>query len=109
MIPLNPISLKHYSPLTVILLHQLIIRDMADLELHNPGFDIEANLDGGSKTIRVQPDETSDGVEYFICSTGDQQITQIRLDEDGNWEQLWGDLSQKDIDAIGERIKEKES
>lgn len=82
---------------------------MADLELHNPGFDIEANLDGGSKTIRVQPDETSDGVEYFICSTGDQQITQIRLDEDGNWEQLWGDLSQEDIDAIGERIKEKES
>lgn len=81
---------------------------MADLELHNPGFDITVDLDGGSKTISVQPDETSDGVEYFICKEGDQQITQVRLDEDGNWEQLWGDLQQEEIDAIGEVIKQQQ-
>ncbi len=81
---------------------------MADLELHNPGFDIEVSLDGSGKTIRVQPDETSDGVEYYICSSGDQQITQIRMDEDGNWEQLWGDLSQEDVNAIGGVIKNRE-
>lgn len=81
---------------------------MADLELNNPGFDITVNVNGESKNITVQPDETSDGVEYFICKDGDQQITQLRLDEEGNWEQLWGELGQEDVDAIGEVIKQQE-
>lgn len=80
---------------------------MADLELHNPEFDIVINLDGQSKTITVKPDETSDGVEYFICKSGDEQITQIRLDEDQKWEQLWGELSDEDVAAIGEAIEQK--
>ncbi|MET1054316.1 MAG: hypothetical protein ABWY16_03325 [Pedobacter sp.] len=80
---------------------------MADLELHNPEFDIVINLDGQSKTITVKPDETSDGVEYFICKSGDEQLTQIRLDEDQKWEQLWGELSDEDVAAIGEAIEQK--
>lgn len=81
---------------------------MADLELHNPEFDIVINLGGQSKTITVKPDETSDGVEYFICKSGDEQITQIRLDEDQNWEQLWGELSDEEVATIGEAIEEKQ-
>lgn len=79
---------------------------MADLELHNPAFELRVQLQGKAKTLQIQPDETSDGVEYFICSEGDQKLTQIRLNEDGEWEQLWGELSQQDIDAIGQGIKE---
>jgi hypothetical protein len=79
---------------------------MADLELHNPEFDIVVNLDGQSKTITVKPDETSDGVEYFNCKSGDEQITQIRLGEDQKWEQLWGDLSDEDVATVGKAIEQ---
>lgn len=81
---------------------------MADLELTNPGFDITVNLDGTSKTITIQPDETSDGVEYYNCKEGDQQLTQIRLEEEGKWEQLWGEASQEEVDAIGEAITQQQ-
>jgi len=80
---------------------------MADLELHNPEFDIIINLGGQSKTITVKPDETSDGVEYFNCTSGDEQLTQIRVNEDQKWEQLWGELSDEDVAAIGEAIEQK--
>jgi hypothetical protein len=81
---------------------------MADLELNNPEFDIVINLDGQSKTIRVKPDETSDGIEYFVCKSGDDEITQIRQDEDHKWEQLWGELSDEEVTAIGEAIEQKQ-
>lgn len=82
---------------------------MADLELNNPAFDITVHLHGKEQTINVQPDETSDGVEYFICSTGDSKLTQIRLDEDQKWEQIWGELQQEEVNAIGKVIKEKKT
>lgn len=80
---------------------------MADLELHNPEFEITIELNGTHQTIQVQPDETSDGVEYFICKSDDEQITQIRKEENGSWEQLWGKLNQDDIDHIGHAIENK--
>ena len=79
---------------------------MGDLELHNPEFNISINLDGESKTISVNPAETSDGVEYYNCLVGSKQITQIRLNENQNWEQLWGDLSDEEVNAIGESIEQ---
>jgi hypothetical protein len=81
---------------------------MADLELHNPEFEIVINLDGQSKTISVKPDETSDGVEYYICKSGDDELTQIRLDEDQKWEQLWGELGEEEVKAIGEAIEKEQ-
>ena len=80
---------------------------MADLELHNPEFEITVPINGANQTIQVQPDETSDGVEYFICKSEGQQLTQIRKDEDSKWEQMWGELSQEDIDSIGYKIENK--
>lgn len=80
---------------------------MADLELHNPEFEITIELNGTNQTIQVQPDETSDGVEYFICKSDGEQITQIRKEEKGSWEQLWGKLNQDDIDNIGHAIENK--
>jgi len=81
---------------------------MADLEENNPGFKITTSLNGENKTITIQPDETSDGVEYYIGLIGEDQITQLRLDETGGWEQLWGDLNQDEVDEIGEAIKQKQ-
>jgi len=79
---------------------------MAELEEHNPGFDITVHLDGENKTITIQPDETSDGIEFYICSLDNHQITQIRFD-DGKWDQLWGELDQEDIDTIGLAVQQK--
>jgi len=81
---------------------------MADLELNNPEFDIVVDIDGTSKTVKVQPDETSDGVPIYKCYSGETLLTQVRLDEEGNWEQMWGELGQEEIDAIGKVIAEKE-
>jgi hypothetical protein len=81
---------------------------MADLELNNPEFDIVVELNGTSKTVKVQPDETSDGVPFYKCYDGETLLTQVRLDEDGNWEQMWGDLDQENVDAVGKVIAEKE-
>jgi hypothetical protein len=77
---------------------------MADLGTRNPEFDIEVSLNGQQKNIHVKPDETSDGVEYFICFDDENELTQIRLETEGNWEQMWGELSKTDVDAIGEAI-----
>jgi hypothetical protein len=81
---------------------------MADLEINNPEFDIVVNLDGTEKSLRIKPEETSDGVPYYGCYDGDSQVTQIRRDEDNNWDQMWGDLEQEEVEAIGQMITEKE-
>lgn len=77
---------------------------MGDIELHQESFEININLDGTNQTIHVSPEETTDGVEYFRCSLQGENITQIRRDEDGNWEQIWGKLDTKTVDAIGKAI-----
>lgn len=82
---------------------------MGDLELRNPDFEITVNLNGNEKTIIVQPAETSDGIEYYKCNSTEQEITQLRQDEDGKWEQLWGTLSLPEIDAIGTVIAQKKA
>jgi hypothetical protein len=77
---------------------------MTDLGKHNPQFNIEVSLSGQPETIVVQPQETSDGVEYFICLRGEEQITQIRKEGQDKWEQMWGELSESDVDALGKEI-----
>ena len=79
---------------------------MAELELNNRQFEIEATLNGANKQISVKPDETSDGVAYYNCLLDGEQLTQIRLDEENKWEQIWGDLNQNEVDAIGAAITE---
>ena len=79
---------------------------MAELELNNPEFEIQVVLDDTSKILSVKPDETSDGVAYYNCMQDGKQLTQLRLDEEDNWEQIWGDLDQTEVDAIGTAITE---
>jgi hypothetical protein len=77
---------------------------MTDLEKYNPEFTIEVSINGQQESIAVKPQETSDGVEYFLCFKGDEQITQIRKDEGDKWEQMWGDLPADEVNAIGKEI-----
>ena len=77
---------------------------MGNLELHNPEFDIVVKLGGRETTISVNPAETTDGVEYFNCLIGSKQITQVRLDENQKWEQIWGELNDDEVNAIGKHI-----
>jgi hypothetical protein len=78
---------------------------MTDLAKHNPQFNIEVSLGGQQpETIIVQPQETSDGVEYFLCLRGEEQLTQIRKEGKDKWEQMWGELSESDVDTLGQEI-----
>ncbi len=77
---------------------------MGETELHQENFEININLGGTNQTIYVNPEETTDGVEYFKCSLAGKNLTQIRREEDGNWEQIWGDLDMRTVEAIGKAI-----
>lgn len=77
---------------------------MENLEIQPEEFDIKISLNGSMKTIQVKPEETTDGVEYFKCNLEGKNITQIRQEKDGSWEQIWGDLSNIDVVNIGKAI-----
>lgn len=77
---------------------------MTDLEKTNPEFTIEVSIKGQLEHIVVKPQETSDGVEYFLCLKGDKQITQVRKDNGSRWEQMWGELDDDEVNAIGREI-----
>jgi len=81
---------------------------MGDLESHNPEFEVQVNIDGTEKTVLIKPEETSDGVEYFNCMFEGKQLTEIREDVKGEWEQLWGNLTHAKVNAIGKAIKAKQ-
>lgn len=77
---------------------------MEKLETHAENFEIDISLNGSVKTIQVQPEETTDGAEYFKCNLDGKNITQIRQEKDGTWEQIWGDLNNLDVVNIGKAI-----
>lgn len=77
---------------------------MAEFALHHRKFDIRVNINGTEETLTVSPDETTDGIEFFNCLLKDKKITQMRSDESGKWEQMWGELDQDTINQIGAAI-----
>lgn len=77
---------------------------MGDIELSQESFEINVNLAGTSQAIRVRPQETTDGIEYFSCSIEGKNITQIRMEKEGGWEQIWGELDTKAVETIGQAI-----
>ncbi|WP_113662448.1 hypothetical protein [Pedobacter nanyangensis] len=70
-------------------------------------FYIVANINGSEKHIKVITLETTDGVPYYSCYIGENEITQLRNEIYGKWEQLWGNLPQETVNDIGEKILEK--
>lgn len=74
---------------------------------HPEEFEILVTIDGTDTRITVKPDETSDGAPYFICDLSGNTITQLREENDGSWEQLWGKLDHHTVTLIGKAIKYK--
>lgn len=70
-------------------------------------FYITAKIDDQERFLKVIELETSDGVPYYSCLLGEKEITQIRKERYGKWEQLWGDLDMNSVNNIGEKILEK--
>lgn len=79
---------------------------MGQLEVHQEEFEINIILNGSNKTIKVRPEETTDGAEYFKCRESDKNICQLRQEKDSNWEQIWGNLDNETIQHIGKAINQ---
>lgn len=80
---------------------------MGATELQPQDFEIEVSLNGKPTTIQVKVEETTDGVEYFECMHSGKSLTQIRKEDGGSWEQIWGNLDQQTINLIGLAISNK--
>ena len=70
-------------------------------------FYIIATINEQEKHIKVVQLETTDGVPYYACFIGESEITQLRKETYGKWEQLWGNLDNNTIQFIGSQIMEK--
>lgn len=81
---------------------------MSELEVNNPEFEVQVNIDGTEQTVLVKPEETSDGAPYYSCLYQGKQLTEIREDAKGEWEQLWGNLVQTKVNEIGRAIKARQ-
>jgi len=80
---------------------------MAKIDFNNPHFELKIKLNSSLQDIKIHSQETTDGDEYFICELNDEQITQVRREKDGNWEQIWGKLDPTTVNAIGAAISAK--
>lgn len=79
---------------------------MTKIDFNNSHFVINIELNGSLKSIKVSSEETTDGVTYFKCQLETDQITEIRPDINGGWEQIWGKLDPKTVTAIGAAIND---
>lgn len=77
---------------------------MAESELNSQEFEISVKINGTEQQLTVNPDETTDGVEFFNCVLNGQKITQLRADDHHKWDQIWGELDQQTVNEIGEAI-----
>jgi len=80
---------------------------MTEFESQKPEFSIEVDFDGAKQSFQVKTEETSDGVPYYSCLQDGKTITQLRTDEKGHWEQIWGNLNPQQIKSVGAVIKEQ--
>ncbi|RZL69942.1 MAG: hypothetical protein EOO93_00080 [Pedobacter sp.] len=70
-------------------------------------FYIIAEIEGTERHLKVVELETSDGVPYYSCLMGETELTQLRDETYGTWEQLWGTLDDKSIANIGHQIEKR--
>ncbi|ADY52070.1 hypothetical protein Pedsa_1509 [Pseudopedobacter saltans DSM 12145] len=59
--------------------------------------------------LQIQPEDTTDGVPFYICETNGVEISRLRKDEKNQWEQIWGDLDTRTINNIGKAIEMHDS
>lgn len=67
-------------------------------------FSIEAKVNGKMQQVHVVASETTDGASFYNCRIENDEITQVRKDEQV-WKQIWGELNDADVKSIGEAIE----
>lgn len=67
-------------------------------------FTVQAKVEGIIQDIFISTSETTDGVTFYNCRVNNNEITQIRKDEQ-IWKQIWGTISDEDVKAIGQAIE----
>lgn len=67
-------------------------------------FEIAIDIQGKRKNLTVTTEETTDGAPYYVCLDQNENLAEIRKESQGEWAQLWGDLDEKSIQAIGKAI-----
>lgn len=73
-------------------------------------FNISVNIGDDSYKaydLQIQPEDTTDGVPYYICETNGIEISRLRRNEHSQWEQIWGDLDDKTVSNIGKAIEKR--
>ncbi len=73
-----------------------------------PKFLINVEINNVDENLEIKPDETSDGIAIYHCFIAEEKVCQLRKNEQGNWEQLWGSFDEKIITAVGTEIEKKE-
>mgnify|MGYP006871067728 CR=1 FL=1 len=74
------------------------------MENNGRAFSVQARVEGQMQEVLVLTSETTDGITFYNCRIHGNEITQIRKDEQ-MWKQIWGNISQEDVNAIGEAIE----
>ncbi len=74
------------------------------MENNGRAFSVQARVEGQMQGVLVLTSETTDGITFYNCRIHGNEITQIRKDEQ-MWKQIWGNISQEDVNAIGEAIE----
>lgn len=73
--------------------------------MQTDNFSVALKRNGESQQVKVVIDPSTDDVDTYVCYKGEERITQIRKDSQV-WKQLWGELSQDQVDELGKQIDE---
>lgn len=68
----------------------------------NKKFTMNIDTDGSdAQSIEVTHKETTDGLSYYICKIGENEV---QLRKDDQWEVIWGELAQEKVVQLGAEI-----
>ena len=68
----------------------------------NKKFTVNINTDdSNTQSIEVTHKETTDGLPYYICKIGDNEV---QLRKDDQWEVIWGKLDPEKAAQLGAEI-----
>ena len=71
--------------------------------MQTDNFSISLKKNGEEQNVNVAIEASTDDVDTYVCYLDNERITQIRKDG-RQWKQLWGQLSQSEVDGLGNQI-----
>jgi hypothetical protein len=71
--------------------------------MQNDHFSVSFIRGNNNHTVQVHTEPSTDDADTYICHLNGERITQVRKDM-GQWKQLWGNLTEPEIQQIGQAI-----